>query len=135
VRDAFVACTLKVPPPGSEVSQCWYGEGKGCGTAVVTSGWQTFWHIMHCGSAGSGLPPGVVALAPAVAEPIAVGTADGVAEALGAAVTGAVATTVGAALAALTAAVGMFAVVVVGAAVEPLGSARWHAGRTARARR
>ncbi|MDB4997330.1 MAG: hypothetical protein JWM74_4762 [Myxococcaceae bacterium] len=90
---------------------------------------------MHCGSAGSGLPPGFDALAPAVAVAVVDGTDDAVAVALavGALVTAvAVVTAVGDAF---CAAVGMLAVVVVGAAVVPVGSARWHAGKTARARR
>jgi hypothetical protein len=74
---------------------------------------------MHSGSPGSGLPPGFDALAPAVG--VAVGT-----------LAVAVVTAGGDAL---CSAVGMLAVVVVGAAVVPVGSARWHAGKTARARR
>ncbi len=90
---------------------------------------------MHCGSAGSGLPPGLDALAPAVAV---IDGADDAEEV----VPVALAVVLGAALAvavgiatdgdAFCAAVGMLAV---GAVVVPVGSARWHPGKTARARR
>jgi hypothetical protein len=93
-------------------------------------------HIMQVGSGGNGLPPGVDALAPAVAEPSGVGTV-----ALGPALAGAVAdadAVIALVVDAFAAALGIDAVAIVGVAdplAEPLGSVRWHAGKTASARR